>query len=116
LDQRRQPDREQPRSRQPQQPHAPAQSKGKQQDAAVVKVIKIPKLPMVEYAKKWYRAKVLKDAGSKVLLEYQGYRHEGGPFWLAKDHSRIWRGSYKGRDWKYLVSWRVAGWVGEAAR
>lgn len=60
---------------------------------------------MVEYAKKWYRAKVLKDAGSKVLLEYQGYSHEGGPFWLAKDHSRIWRGSYKGRDWKYLVSW-----------
>jgi hypothetical protein len=110
LDQRRQPDREQPRSRQQQpqqQRHAPAQPKGKQQDAAVGKVtkIKIPKLPMVEYAKKWYRAKVLKDACSKVLLEYQGYSHEGGPFWLAKDHSRIWRGSYKGRDWKYLVSW-----------
>ena len=69
-------------------------------------MIKIPKLPMVEFAKKWYRAKVLQDAGSKVLLEYQGYSHEGGPFWLAKDHARIWRGSYKGRDWKYLVS----GW------
>jgi hypothetical protein len=68
------------------------------------KVVKIPKLPMVEYNKRWYRAKVLKDAGGRVLLEYQGYSHEGGPFWLPKDHSRIWRGSYKGRDWKYLVS------------
>lgn len=110
-DQRRQQDREQPRSRQPQQqevqqqqPQAQAQGKAKQQIVAGAKVIKIPKLPMVEYAKKWYRAKVLKDAGSKVLLEYQGYSHEGGPFWLAKDHPRIWRGSYKGRDWKYLVS------------
>lgn len=73
-----------------------------------MKVIKIPKLPMVEYAKKWYRAKVLKDAGSKVLLEYQGYSHEGGPFWLPKDHPRIWRGSYKGRDWKYLVGVRAS--------
>jgi hypothetical protein len=91
---------------QPQQAAA-VQGKGKQQDAAVgAKVIKIPKLPMVEYGKKWYRAKVLKDAGSKVLLEYQGYSHEGGPFWLPKDHTRIWRGSYKGRDWKYLVSQR----------
>lgn len=100
----------QPRSKQPQQSQPRQQlgqtgsSKGKQQDSNVGKVVKIPKLPMVEYAKKWYRAKVLKDAGSRVLLEYQGYNHEGGPFWLAKDHSRIWRGSYKGRDWKYLVS------------
>lgn len=72
--------------------------------ASVSKPIKIPKLPMVQYGKKWYRAKVLKDGGSRVMLEYQGYSHEGGPFWLAKDHPRIWRGSYKGRDWRYLVS------------
>jgi hypothetical protein len=58
---------------------------------------------MVQYGKKWYRAKVLKDAGSKVMLEYQGFSHEGGPFWLARDHARIWRGSYKGKDWRYLV-------------
>lgn len=67
------------------------------------KLVKIPKLPMVQYGKKWYRAKVLKDAGSKVMLEYQGFSHEGGPFWLARDHARIWRGSYKGKDWRYLV-------------
>jgi hypothetical protein len=111
-----------PRGRHAQQQQAaPAQATGKgkqqQQDAAAgggstVKMIKIPKLPMVEYAKKWYRAKVLKDTGPKVLLEYQGYSHEGGPFWLPKDHARIWRGSYKGRDWKYLVSQPFA--VGDA--
>lgn len=106
-------EQQQPRGRQAQQQQAaPAQATGKgkqqQQDAAAGggagKMIRIPKLPMVEYAKKWYRAKVLKDTGPKVLLEYQGYSHEGGPFWLPKDHARIWRGSYKGRDWKYLVS------------
>lgn len=109
-------EQQQPRGRQAQQQQqaaaAQATGKGKQQQqdaAAGGKVIKIPKLPMVEYAKKWYRAKVLKDTGPKVLLEYQGYSHEGGPFWLAKDHARIWRGSYKGRDWKYLVSWDGGG-------
>jgi hypothetical protein len=108
-DQRRQQaqhDREQQRSskQQPAAGHGKAKQPAQQQEGgAPAKVIKIPKLPMVEYAKKWYRAKVLKDAGAKVLLEYQGYSHEGGPFWLAKDHPRIWRGSYKGKDWKYLV-------------
>ena len=68
---------------------------------------KIPKLPMVQYGKKWYRAKVLKDVPGKVLVEFQGYSHEGGPFWLAKESSRLWKGSYKGRDWKHLVSDRA---------
>lgn len=105
--QQAQQDREQQRSskQQPAAGHGKAKQPAQQQEGgAPAKVIKIPKLPMVEYAKKWYRAKVLKDAGAKVLLEYQGYSHEGGPFWLPKDHSRIWRGSYKGKDWKYLVS------------
>eukprot|EP00775_Hariotina_reticulata_P011518 gene11518-11661_t len=60
------------------------------------------RLPMVLYGKKWYRARVMEQGDSKVLLEYQGFSHEGGPFWLAKDHPRIWRGSYKGKDWRYL--------------
>lgn len=77
-------------------------------DCAVGRSFKIPKLPMVLYGKKWYRAKVLKDAGSKVMLEYQGFNHEGGPFWLNKDHARIWRGSYKGKDWRYLVSQQLS--------
>jgi hypothetical protein len=67
------------------------------------KVIKIPKLPMVQFGNAWYRAKLMKDVGARVMLEYQGFSHEGGPFWLPKDHPRIWRGSYKGRDWRHLV-------------
>jgi predicted NUDIX family NTP pyrophosphohydrolase len=58
---------------------------------------------MVLYGRKWYRARVMEQGDTKVLLEYQGFSHEGGPFWLAKDHPRIWRGSYKGKDWRYLV-------------
>jgi len=64
---------------------------------------KIPKLPMVQFQGRWYRAKVLRDQPSRVMVEYQGVNHEGGPVWLAKDSSRLWRGSYKGKDWRYLV-------------
>jgi hypothetical protein len=71
--------------------------------AKPARTIKIPKLPMVQYGRAWYRAKVLKELNSKVQVEYQGVSHEGGPFWLPKDHARLWRGSYKGRDWRYLV-------------
>ena len=27
----------------------------------------------------------------------------GGPFWLPRDSERLWRGSYKGKDWRHLV-------------
>lgn len=82
---------------------AAAPASGSRVGYAGSRLIKIPKLPMVLYGKKWYRARVMEQGDSKVLLEYQGFSHEGGPFWLAKDHPRIWRGSYKGKDWKYLV-------------
>jgi hypothetical protein len=58
---------------------------------------------MVQYRSAWYRGRVLKQTAWKVLLEFTGHNHEGGPFWLPKDSPRLWRGSYKGRDWKYLV-------------
>jgi hypothetical protein len=83
---------------------ATAATAERKQPSKAPRSAKIPKLPMVQYGKKWYRAKVLKDVPGKVLVEFQGYSHEGGPFWLSKDSSRLWRGSYKGRDWKYLVS------------
>ncbi len=60
-------------------------------------------LPLPNPTGKWYRAKVLRDQPSRVLVEYQGFNHEGGPVWLAKDAARLWRGSYKGKDWRYLV-------------
>lgn len=71
---------------------------------------KIPKLPMVRSGRKWYRARLMKEAGGQVLLESSCKGSEGAtPFWLPKESDRIWHGSYKGRDWKYLVS---ADWVG----
>ncbi len=27
----------------------------------------------------------------------------GTPFWLPRDSERLWRGSYKGKDWRHLV-------------
>jgi hypothetical protein len=126
---------------------------------------KIPKLPMVRHCKKWYRARLLKEATARVLLgarclfflrppastvaatgpaglgsaartpvplsrtaadvfskwvllepvqacasgvacgaaEFTGFEEQTGSLWLPKDSDRIWRGSYKGRDWRYLV-------------
>ena len=50
---------------------AAAGAKGK----AAAKPIKIPRLPMVRHARKWYRCRVLKDAGDRVLM---GESTEGG--------------------------------------
>ena len=38
-----------------------------------------------------------------VAAEFTGFEEQTGPLWLPKDSDRIWRGSYKGRDWRYLV-------------
>jgi hypothetical protein len=35
--------------------------------------------------------------------EFTGFEEQTGSLWLPKDSDRIWRGSYKGRDWRYLV-------------
>lgn len=72
---------------------------------------KMPKLPMVRSGKKWYRARLMREDKTQVLLGSSCKGSEGAqPFWLLKDSDRIWHGSYKGRDWKYLVS-GVLGWV-----
>lgn len=39
-----------------------------------------------------------------MLLDYANCVLDGGPVWLPRDSDRIWTGSYKGKDWKYLVS------------
>jgi hypothetical protein len=51
------------------------------------------------------RAKLLQRdaAAGRVLVHYQGYDPEGGPFWLEAGSPRLWLGSYRDRDWKYLV-------------
>ena len=32
-----------------------------------------------------------------------GLEDQQAPVWLPSDSDRIWRGSYKGKDWKHLV-------------
>jgi hypothetical protein len=51
----------------------------------------------------WYQARLLREAGSRVLLEAEGVPGEREPFWLSRDSDRIWRGSYRGSAWRYLV-------------
>ncbi|KFM25663.1 hypothetical protein F751_2505 [Auxenochlorella protothecoides] len=48
----------------------------------------------------WYRARVVKDAGDRVLLEFTGFEDQFPALWLARGTDRIWRGSYRGKDWK----------------
>ena len=35
--------------------------------------------------------------------EFTGFEEQTGPLNLPRDSDRIWRGSYKGKDWRYLV-------------
>lgn len=63
---------------------------------------KVAKLPMVRHSGVWYRARTLQEKATRVLLEFPGFAALTPPFWLGRDSDRIWRGSYKGRDWKYL--------------
>ena len=41
-----------------------------------------------------------------VLLaaEFTGFEEVSGTISLPRESDRIWRGSYKGKDWRYLVS------------
>ncbi len=78
--------------------------------------LKVPKLPMVRAGRGWYRGRLLRgpdaERGGQVLVEVPGapgpvaghpFDTGPGPFWLHPTSERIWRGSYKGKDWKHLV-------------
>ena len=73
---------------------------------------KIPKLPMVRHNRKWFRCRTLKSTAARVQLEFGGFESTAAPFWLATDSDRIWRGSYKGKDWRHLVrSLQISSWL-----
>ena len=36
--------------------------------------------------------------------EFTGFEEVSGTISLPRESDRIWRGSYKGKDWRYLVS------------
>jgi hypothetical protein len=71
-----------PASDRPASKPALATDKGKDAGKAA-KPLKIPRLPMVRHARKWYRCRVLKDAGDKVLMgECRAARLSHGPAWM----------------------------------
>lgn len=75
---------------------------GQAPPSSVPRPLKVPRLPMVKYKEGWYRARVLEQKATEVLLELSGLEAETGSFWLPRDSDRIWRGSYRGRDWRHL--------------
>jgi len=81
-------------------------------------VAAVPEQPMVMYgdSRKWYQAAVLQrdaDLGA-VLVQFQGLSDPAAedPFWLDADSPRLWLGSYKDKDWKYLVRGLGVGFLG----
>ena len=43
------------------------------------------------------------QCGMCPRAEFTGFEEQTGPLNLPRDSDRIWRGSYKGKDWRYLV-------------
>lgn len=85
--------------------HAAAQPKSIQQkrkQPRPPKPIKIPKLPMVRQGNKWYRARVVQETETSAQFEFAGYEAVMPMIWLPRNSDRIWFGSYKGKDWRYL--------------
>jgi len=62
---------------------------------------KIPKLPMVRHGDNWFRARVLEESETEILVEFAGFEHQMPSEWIPKYCERVWLGSYKGSDWKY---------------
>eukprot|EP00890_Picochlorum_soloecismus_P004706 jgi/Picsp_1/5236/NSC_02599-R1_hypothetical protein CHLNCDRAFT_136399 [Chlorella variabilis] len=62
---------------------------------------KIPKLPMVQQGDHWFRARVLEESETEILVEFAGFELQMPSEWVPKYCERVWLGSYKGSDWKY---------------
>lgn len=45
-----------------------------------------------------------RSARCLVRAEFTGFEEVNGSIPLPRESDRIWRGSYKGKDWRYLVS------------
>ncbi len=46
----------------------------------------------------------LNSQQTDVAAEFMGFEQQMQSSWLARDSERIWRGSYKNKAWKHLVS------------
>lgn len=64
---------------------------------------RVPKLPMVRLDDgAWYRARLLQEAGDEILVSVTGFEGRLPPLKLSRRSDRIWRGSYRGKDWRHL--------------
>lgn len=84
--------------------------------AAASRLKQLPNLPMVRHNHKWYRCRTLKTTAKQVQLEFQGFESNAAPFSLPLNSERLWRGSYKGRDWRHLVRSLAGNRPAEVAR
>lgn len=64
---------------------------------------KLPRLPMIKYGDYWYRARIKKEDRESIYVEFTGFEDSPlKPFWIRKDSESVFKGSYSGKDWKYL--------------
>lgn len=62
-------------------------------------------MPMVEYGNLWYRVRIKDEDEDNIFIEFTGFE-DGSlvqPFWIRKDSDKVFKGSYRGKDWKYMV-------------
>jgi len=67
--------------------------------------------PMVyhEDTRLWYRAQVVSRRGeNEVKVSWDGLDDQFAPVWLACSSERIWKGSMRNKDWKYVSG---GGWL-----
>jgi hypothetical protein len=67
--------------------------------------------PMVyhEDTRLWYRAQVVSRRGdNEVKVSWDGLDDQFAPVWLSCSSERIWKGSMRSKDWKYVSS---GGWL-----
>lgn len=69
-------------------------------------ITKVPQRPMMELeagSNVWYQAYVIKETANEVRVRFPATTEDDErKEWVAKSSSRIWRGSYKSRNWKWL--------------
>ena len=87
--------------------------KGGVKKAAAAKGPRVPARPMVYHgpSRLWYRCLVTERSGSEVKVAWDG-KEGWKPVWLSSRSTRLWKGSMKNKDWKYVQG---GGWLPKVA-
>ena len=80
------------------------------------KPMSVRALPMVKRDGKWWRARVVGQRRDAIRLEWCGHEEEWDDEWVGRTSGRLWRGSYRGKDWRYLADGAWAPKPGVANR